>query len=109
MTGIVNATSLTFDGNGALHVSSRFDGAIYRVDPDGSYRTVGAELGVACGLAFGPDGSLLVGDRSGTIFRIPPSGSVTSFASLPASVAAFSPGVRTRRASVSHRAHAGFQ
>ena len=89
VTGIVNATSLTFDGNGALHVSSRFDGAIYRVDPDGSYRTVGAELGVACGLAFGPDGSLYVGDRSGTIFRIPPSGSVTSFASLPASVAAF--------------------
>ena len=89
VTGIVNATSMALDRDGALHVSSRFDGAIYRVDADGSYRTIAAELGVACGLAFATDGSLFVGDRSGTIFRIPPSGSVDAFATLPASVAAF--------------------
>ena len=28
------------------------------------------DLGVACGLAFAPDGTLFVGDRSGTIFRV---------------------------------------
>jgi sugar lactone lactonase YvrE len=89
VTGIANATSMTFDRDGVLHVSSRFDGAIYRVEPDGTYKMVAAELGVACGLAFGPDGALFVGDRSGTIFRVPESGSVSTFATLPPSVAAF--------------------
>ena len=49
----------------------------------------GDEVGVACGLAFAPDGSLFVGDRSGTIFRVDTAGHATTFASLPASVAAF--------------------
>jgi sugar lactone lactonase YvrE len=89
VSGIANATSMAFDGDGVLHVSSRFEGAVYRVEPDGGHRMVAAELGVACGLAFGPDGALYVGDRSGTIFRVPASGSVSAFATLPASVAAF--------------------
>jgi sugar lactone lactonase YvrE len=43
---------------------------------------------VACGIAFGPDGSLYVGDRSGSVLRV--SGKeVSLFATLPASVAAF--------------------
>src|SRR5262249_24207148 len=46
-------------------------------------------LGVACGLAFSEDGTLFVGDRSGTIFKVDASGKATTFASLPASVAAF--------------------
>src|SRR5690606_28764501 len=48
-----------------------------------------AELGVPTGLAFGRDGSLYVGDRSGTVFRISPDRRVESFATLPPSVAAF--------------------
>jgi sugar lactone lactonase YvrE len=89
VSGIANATSLAFDRDGVLHVSSRFDGAIYRVEADGTYKTTAAELGVACGLAFGADGAMFVGDRSGTIFKVPPSGQVSAFATLPASVAAF--------------------
>ena len=48
-----------------------------------------SEVGVACGLAFTPEGALLVGDRSGTIFRVLPNGRAAMVASLPPSVAAF--------------------
>ena len=48
------------------------------------------DLGVACGLAFAPDGSLFVGDRMGAIRRVPRDGShAETFATLPASIAAF--------------------
>ncbi len=57
--------------------------------PDGTPTPFATDLGVACGLAFAPDGTLFVGDRSGTIFRVTPDGRASTFASLPASVAAF--------------------
>ena len=41
------------------------------------------------GLAFAPDGTLFVGDRSGSILRVSPDRQVETFATLPASVAAF--------------------
>ena len=68
-SGIVNPTSMAIDPSGRLYVSSRFEGA--------------------CGLAFADDGTLFVGDRSGTIFKVDSAGHATTFASLPASVAAF--------------------
>lgn len=89
VSGIVNPTSMAFDGDGNLYVSSRFDGAVYRLRQDGSVETVATDLGVACGLAFAEDGSLFVGDRSGTVWVVGRNGSATTFASLPASVAAF--------------------
>ena len=61
---------MAFDASGALHVSSRFDGSVYKVLADGSTEIVVRELGVACGIAFGSDGTMFVGDRSGTIFRV---------------------------------------
>jgi sugar lactone lactonase YvrE len=91
-SGIVNPTSMAFDPEGRLYVSSRFEGVVYRVAADGDVEPFATELGVACGLAFGPasDGSpLYVGDRSGTIFKVDRDGKATTFASLPASVAAF--------------------
>jgi sugar lactone lactonase YvrE len=88
-SGIVNPTSMAIDPFGRLHVSSRFEGTVYRVNADGSTEEFARDLGVACGLAFAPDGSLFVGDRSGTIFRVDPSGRTTTFTLLPASVAAF--------------------
>ena len=48
-----------------------------------------SDLGVACGLAFAPDGTLFVGDRTGTIFRVDKGGHALAFAMLPSSVAAF--------------------
>jgi len=89
VTGLTNPTSLAIDLEGRLHVSSRFDGAVYRVDAQGHTEVVATELGVACGLAFAGDGTLYVGDRTGTIFRIPPGGEPAPFATLPPSVAAF--------------------
>ncbi len=50
---------------------------------------VATELGVACGIAFDDEGGLYVGDRSGTVLRVDPSGTTAPLASLPASVAAF--------------------
>ena len=49
---------------------------------------VATDLGVACGIAFSADGTLFVGDRSGSILRVR-DGRATMFASIPASVAAF--------------------
>ena len=88
-SGIVNPTSMAFDRQGRLYVSSRFEGIVYRVGADGTAESFASDLGVACGLAFAPDGALFVGDRSGTIFRVNPDGKAAAFASLPASVAAF--------------------
>jgi sugar lactone lactonase YvrE len=88
-SGIVNPTSMAIDPEGRLYVSSRFEGTVYRVAADGSTDAFATDLGVACGLAFARDGTLFVGDRSGTIFRVDRAGHATTFATLPASVAAF--------------------
>ena len=88
-SGIVNPTSMAIDPHDRLFVSSRFEGTVYRVADDGSVEPFASDLGVACGLAFADDGTLFVGDRSGTIFRVDGAGRATTFASLPASVAAF--------------------
>jgi sugar lactone lactonase YvrE len=69
-------------------VSSRFDGSVHRVDPDGTVSVFATDLGVACGIAFGPDGALYVGDRSGSVLRLE-HGRARLFATLPGSVAAF--------------------
>lgn len=88
VSDIVNATSMTLGPDGALYVSSRFEGMVYRIRPDGTREMVAGELGVACGLAFDAEGRLYVGDRTGTIFRLR-DGRAERFATLPASVACF--------------------
>ena len=87
-SGIVNATSMAIGPDRQLYVSSRFEGAVYRVSDEGKHELVVSELGVACGLAFDRNGDLYVGDRSGTIFRVRDN-HAEPFATLPASVAAF--------------------
>jgi sugar lactone lactonase YvrE len=86
---IVNATSMVFGPDKRLYVSSRFDGTVYRVLEDGHHEVVASDLGLACGIAFAPDGTMFVGDRSGTIFHIDEKGRTVTLATLPASVAAF--------------------
>lgn len=89
-TGAVpNPTSMAFDRAGMLYVSSRFDGSIHRITPAGESSVFATDLGVPCGIAFGPDDALYVGDRSGSILRVVPDGRATRLAELPASVAAF--------------------
>jgi sugar lactone lactonase YvrE len=89
VTGLTNATSLAIGPGGHLFVSSRFDGTVSRIDDEGRADVVASDLGIACGLAFAPDGTMFVGDRSGTVFKIDPSGETHTFASLPPSVAAY--------------------
>ncbi|MCA1564003.1 MAG: amino acid permease, partial [Acidobacteria bacterium] len=72
VSAILNPTSLAIDRLGHLFVSSRFEGTVYRVDAAGHVDTFATDLGVACGLAFGPDDALYVGDRSGSLFRVTP-------------------------------------
>ena len=87
-SGIVNPTSMAIDPEGRLYVSSRFEGTVYRILADGSAEAFATDLGVACGLAFDLAGTLFVGDRSGTIFKVDPDGKTTTLATLPGSVAA---------------------
>jgi sugar lactone lactonase YvrE len=88
VSGLPNPTSMAFDPAGRLHVSSRFDGCVYRIGADGSMTVIASDLGVACGIAFDADGVLFVGDRSGTILRVE-AGRAAALATLPPSVAAF--------------------
>jgi sugar lactone lactonase YvrE len=85
---IANPTSMALGPDGALYISSRFEGHVYRLLDDRA-EIYATELGVPTGLAFAPDGSLFVGDRSGSILRVSPSRQVENFATLPGSVAAF--------------------
>jgi len=88
-TGLVNPTSMALGPDGHLYVSSRFEGTVYRVTADGSIMAFATDLGVPCGLAFDRQGTLFVGDRTGTIFRVDRSGQATTHALVPSSVAAF--------------------
>lgn len=88
-SGIVNPTSLAIDPQGRLYVSSRFEGVVYQLSENGDAKPFATDLGVACGLAFAHDGTLYVGDRTGTIFKVDVHGHATTHATLPASVAAF--------------------
>lgn len=87
--GMVNPTSMAVGPDGLLYVSSRFEGRVYRVFNDGRYEVMASDLGVACGLAFAADGSLFVGDRAGSIFKIDRKGRTETFATIPSSIAAF--------------------
>ncbi|HEU4689368.1 MAG TPA: IPT/TIG domain-containing protein, partial [Vicinamibacterales bacterium] len=46
VAGIVNATSMAIGPDRQLYVSSRFEGAVYRVSTEGKHELVVAELGV---------------------------------------------------------------
>jgi len=69
---LLNATGLAFGPDGYLYASSRAEGTVYRISPEGAMSTYAEGMGIATGLAFDAEGNLYVGDRSGTIFRVGP-------------------------------------
>jgi sugar lactone lactonase YvrE len=85
----MNATGLAFDRAGYLYVSSRMEGAIYRVTPDGQHSPYAEGMGVATGIAFDREENLYVGDRTGTIFKINPDRQIFVFATIEPSLAAY--------------------
>jgi sugar lactone lactonase YvrE len=80
---------MTFDAQGLLYISSRFDGVVYQVTPTGNMSVFVEGMGVATGLAFDQENNLYVGDRSGTIFKIAPNRQIFVFATLEPSIAAY--------------------
>jgi streptogramin lyase len=86
---MMNPTSIAFDREGQMYVSSRYEGAVYRISPSGSMTTYAEGMGVATGIAFDRDQSLYVGDRNGTIFKIARDQQVFVFATLELSVSAY--------------------
>jgi hypothetical protein len=89
LNDLLNPTGLAFDREGLLYISSRAEGTIYQVTPDGR-RTVYAQgMGIATGIAFDREENLYVGDRTGTIFKISPDRQIYVFATLEPSVAAY--------------------
>jgi glucose/arabinose dehydrogenase len=89
LSDLMNPTGLAFDRDGLLYISSRAEGTIYRVTPDGERSIYAEGMGVATGLAFDRDGNLYVGDRTGTIFKINPAREIFVFATMEPSVAAY--------------------
>src|SRR5271156_5800381 len=89
ITEMMNPTGMAIDSEGFLFVSSRQDGAIHRVSPDGRAMQWIEGMGIATGLAFDKAGNLYVGDRSGTIFKIGPEREIFVFATLEPSMAAY--------------------
>jgi hypothetical protein len=69
---LLNATGLAFGPDGYLYASSRAEGTVYRISPEGAMSTYAEGMGIATGIAFDTEGNLYVGDRSGTIFKVGP-------------------------------------
>lgn len=88
-TEIMNATGLAFDRDARLYVTSRHEGIVYQIMPDGQRSVYAEGMGIATGLAFDAEENLYVGDRSGTIFRIGRDRQIFVFATLEPSVAAY--------------------
>ena len=72
-----------------LYVSSRHEGTIHRITPQGASSVFVESMGVATGLAFDPEGNLYCGDRSGTIFKIARDRQIFVFATLEQDVSAY--------------------
>ena len=89
LSEMMNATSIAFDREGQMYVSSRHDEAVYKVAPNGTESTYAEGMGVATGIAFDAAENLYVGDRSGTIFKIARDRQIFVFATLEPSVSAY--------------------
>ena len=86
---IMNPTGLAFGLDGNLYVTNRAQGEVYLVSPSGINPVYASGMGISTGLTFDSEGVMFVGDRSGTIYRVPSFGVVEEFATLEPSVAAY--------------------
>ena len=93
---IINPTGLAFSSDGQLYITSRHDGTVLRYTNFEQLDVIAEELGVPCGLVFDSKGLLYVGDRTGKIFRIDPSGNKTEYAELEPSISAYHLAIDTK-------------
>jgi hypothetical protein len=89
LNDLVNPTGLAFDHSGYLYISSRLEGTIYKVSPDGRREIYAEGMGVATGIAFDGEENLYVGDRTGTVFKIGTDRQIFVFATIEPSMAAY--------------------
>jgi len=94
---IMNPTGLAFSGDGQLYITSRNDGTVLRYTDLENLEVVAEDLGIPCGIVFDSNGILYVGDRTGKIYRIDPSGNKEEFAQLEPSIAAYHLAVDTEK------------
>ena len=86
---VVNPTGLVIGRDDYLYISSRYNGAIYRSTFDKQVEKYVDGLGLASGLVFDSQGDLLVGDRSGIVYRVDSSREMSVFCELEPSVSAY--------------------
>ncbi len=86
---IPNPTGIAFSPDGQMFVSSRFEGAVYKINPFREAIPFARNLGVACGIAFDRNGLMHVGDRTGTIFKVNGIGEERAWTQIESSVSAF--------------------
>jgi sugar lactone lactonase YvrE len=86
---IMNPTGMAFSKDGQLYISSRHDGVVFRYANFERLELFAEDLGIPCGIIFDSAGLLYVGDRTGKIYRIDPSGKKEEFATLEPSVSAY--------------------
>ncbi len=86
---VTNPTGIAFDSTGQMFVSSRMDGAVYRITPFKEAVPFARNLGVATGIAFDRSDTMYVGDRTGRIYKVNGIGEETPWAELEPSVSAY--------------------
>ncbi len=82
--------SIAISPDDTLYITSHYEGKVFRISADGVVSTFVAIAGKATGLAFTPDGTLLLSgwDEHDTavVWQISPQGTATLLASLPDAV-----------------------
>ena len=86
---IPNPTGIAFGPDGAMYVTSRLEGVVYKVTPFKEAITFARNLGIATGVAFDENGVMYVGDRTGTIFKVNGIGEERAWTQIEPSVSAF--------------------
>ncbi|MBN1569492.1 MAG: IPT/TIG domain-containing protein [Acidobacteria bacterium] len=86
---IMNPTGLAFSSEGQLYITSRHEGTVLRYTNFEQLDVIAEDLGTPCGLVFDSKGFLYVGDRTGRIVKIDPSGNKEDYAELEPSISAY--------------------
>lgn len=86
---IMNPTGIAFSPAGEMFVTNRAEGRVCAIERGEEAVVYATGLGIATGIAFDHAGVMYVGDRTGTIYRVPEPALSEKFATLEASVAAY--------------------
>ncbi len=87
--GIASPEDLVIDARGSIFFTDDTAGGLWRIDRGGqAARIVGPESGLVSteGIALAPDGSVLVGEATGRVFRVDPQGGVSEFLGTAAAI-----------------------